>query len=363
MLQIGSNSIKLNFSEPVYTISPRTETVIECTVSNPEVREGVILDQHISNSLLIANCLVKVKENNRVNITVVNTSEKPAIIHPNLNLNSTVQLENTIAFSKPSVYNVSKRTNEVLKQLRTSHLNSEEKNALLDICSNYSDIFHLPDDQLTCTTAIEHKIKTNTDVPIQTKSYRFPECHKKEVEKQISKMLDQNIITPSNSPWSSPIWVVRKKLDASGERKWRAMIDYRKLNDVTIGETYPIPQITEILDQLGKSQYFTSLDFASGFHQIPVSSEDAPKTAFSVPQGHFQFTRMPIGLKNAPATFQKLMNTCLSGLQGSRCFVYLDDIVVYSHDLNSHIQNLASVFSSSAVLVRILSCEHCAPVI
>ncbi|CAK1595080.1 unnamed protein product [Parnassius mnemosyne] len=96
---------------------------------------------------------------------------------------------------------------------------------------------------------------------------------------------------------------------------------------------------------MGKCQYFTTLDLASGFHQIPVSSEDAPKTAFSVPQGHFQFTRMPFGLKNAPATFQKLMNTCLSGLQGSRCFVYLDDIVVYSHDLNSHIQNLASVFS------------------
>ncbi|XP_047025498.1 uncharacterized protein LOC124634121, partial [Helicoverpa zea] len=157
-------------------------------------------------------------------------------------------------------------------------------------------------------------------------------------------MLDQKIIIPSNSPWSSPIWVVPKKLDASGQRKWRVVIDYRKLNDITIGETYPIPQITEILDQLGKSQYFTTLDLASGFHQIPIAAEDAPKTAFSVPQGHFEFTRMPFGLKNAPSTFQKLMNTCLSGLQGSRCFVYLDDIVVYSPDLASHIQNLSAVF-------------------
>lgn len=100
-------------------------------------------------------------------------------------------------------------------------------------------------------------------------------------------MLEQDIISPSISPWSSPIWVVPKKLDASGQRKWRVVIDYRKLNDVTIGEVYPIPNVNEILDQLGKSQYFTTLDLASGFHQIPINPADAPKTAFSVPQGHF----------------------------------------------------------------------------
>ncbi|XP_026743752.1 uncharacterized protein LOC113505319 [Trichoplusia ni] len=157
-------------------------------------------------------------------------------------------------------------------------------------------------------------------------------------------MIGQNIIKPSLSPWSSPIWIVPKKIDASGEKKWRIVIDYRKLNDITIGEIYPIPNIVEILDQLGNSKYFSTLDLASGFHQIKMSPQDACKTAFSVPQGHFEFTRMPFGLKNAPATFQRLMNNVLTGLQGERCFVYLDDIVVYSHDLNSHIQNLTAVF-------------------
>ena len=157
-------------------------------------------------------------------------------------------------------------------------------------------------------------------------------------------MLDQNIISPSTSPWTAPIWIVPKKIDASGERKWRIVIDYRKLNDITIGDTYPIPNITEILDQLGKSKYFSTLDLASGFHQIKMSPEDAAKTAFSVPQGHFQFNRMPFGLQNAPSTFQRLMNTVLSGLQGERCFVYLDDIVIYSYDLKSHIENLSAVF-------------------
>ncbi|KAA5654845.1 RNA-directed DNA polymerase, partial [Pseudomonas aeruginosa] len=109
---------------------------------------------------------------------------------------------------------------------------------------------------------------------------------------------------------------------------------------MTIGETYPIPNIVEILDQLGNSKYFTTLDLASGFHQITMNQKDACKTAISVPQGHFEFTRMPFGLKNAPSTFQRLMNNVLTGLQGERCFVYLDDIVSYSHDLKTHIENL-----------------------
>lgn len=361
-LVFDNEDIKLSFKDPIYTILPRTETVIECSVQNPEITEGIILDQHLSDSLLIANCIVKVKENDRINITIVNTSDESIVVHSNLCLliePFTIESYPTVSSNLMQSHNVTERTQEVLNSLRTSHLNSEEKSSLYDICATYSDIFHLPDEPLSYTDACHHNIRTTSDIPIQTKSYRFPECHKKEVENQMHKMLEQNIIQPSNSPWSSPIWVVPKKADASGQRKWRVVIDYRKLNDITIGETYPIPQITEILDQLGKSQYFTTLDLASGFHQIKVSADDGPKTAFSVPQGHFQFTRMPFGLKNAPSTFQKLMNTCLSGLQGSRCFVYLDDIVVYSPDLQSHIQNLSAVFDRLRNYNLKLQCDKC----
>ncbi|CAG9109133.1 unnamed protein product [Plutella xylostella] len=342
-LKLDKHTVKLIFTNPIYSIQPRTETVIECTISNPELKEGIIVDQHISDSLLVANCIVRVKENNRVNITVINTSEEPVEIHSDLKL-SLEPLEPfpMLSFCTTSAPSVGPRTKKVLDQLRTDHLNDEESNLLLDVCAQYSDIFHLPEDKLTCTSAIEHSIETTTSNPIHTKTYRFPECHKREVENQINKMLEQEIISPSVSPWSAPIWVVPKKIDASGQKKWRVVIDYRKLNDVTIGEVYPIPQISEILDQLGQSKYFSTLDLASGFHQIKVS--DGKKTAFSVPQGHFQFNRMPFGLKNAPSTFQKLMNTCLSGLQGTRCFVYLDDIVIYSHDLQTHIDNLSAVF-------------------
>lgn len=106
----------------------------------------------------------------------------------------------------------------------------------------------------------------------------------------------------------NPVWIVPKKSDFQGNKCWRMVIDYRSLNEKTIGDAYPLPNITDILDQLESAKYFSALDLASGFHLIPMSFKDAPKTAFSTPYGYYQFKRMPFGLKNAPATFQRLMD-------------------------------------------------------
>jgi len=116
-------------------------------------------------------------------------------------------------------------------------------------------------------------------------------------------------------------------------RKFRVVVDFRKLNDLTIGDSFPLPNITDTLDQLGNAKYFTTLDLASGYHQILVSERDRHKTAFSTPYGHYEFNRMLFGLKNAPATFQRLMNSILNGIQGFKCLVYLDDIVIYGPSL------------------------------
>lgn len=111
------------------------------------------------------------------------------------------------------------------------------------------------------------------------------------------------------------------------------VIDYRLLNEEMIGDAFPLPNITHILDQLVNAKYFPVLDLASGFYQIPMSETDAHKTAFSTPYGHYQFERMPFDLRNAPATFQRLMDTVLSGLQGNELFVYMEDIVLYANSL------------------------------
>ena len=133
-------------------------------------------------------------------------------------------------------------------------------------------------------------------------------------------------------------------MDASGKQKWRIIVDFRRLNDHTVGDAYPLPNIEEILDQLGRSRYFTTLDLASGFHQIKIKRKDRPKTAFSTSHGHFEWIRMPFGLKNAPATFQRLMNAVLSGYQGLQAFVYLNDIIIYASDLEEHRKRLKNIF-------------------
>jgi hypothetical protein len=157
-------------------------------------------------------------------------------------------------------------------------------------------------------------------------------------------MLKDEIIQPSQSAWNFPILVVPKKLDASGKRKWRICVDFRKLNDVTVGDSFPIPNIQDILDRLGRARYFSALDCASGYYQVPVAEEDRVKTAFSTATSHFEFLKMLFGLKSAPSTFQRLMNRVFLGLIGTRCFVYLDDIVLFAETLQEHNERLREVF-------------------
>lgn len=227
----------------------------------------------------------------------------------------------------------------------TEHLNSEEKQCILKLCKSFKRLFHNENNQLTFSNAIKHSIPTTDNIPIHTKSYRYPFVHKDEVRKQISKMLEQNIIKNSHSPWSAPVWVVPKKSDNIGEKKWRLVIDFRKLNEKTVSDRYPIPNIADILDSIGKTMYFTTIDLASGFHQIQMNPRDASKTAFTVENGHYEFTRMPFGLKNAPATFQRVMDNVLGDLVGNVCLVYLDDIIVFSPSLQKHIADIKSVFT------------------
>jgi len=112
---------------------------------------------------------------------------------------------------------------------------------------------------------------------------------KDEVQRQTEQMLADGVIQHSTSPWNSPILVVPKKIGASGKMKCRVVVDFRKLNDVTVGDSFPIPVISDVLNSLGNSKYFSTVDCASGFWQIPVRVEDRPKTAFSTNYGHFEY--------------------------------------------------------------------------
>ena len=149
-------------------------------------------------------------------------------------------------------------------------------------------------------------------------------------------MKTEGAIENSKSPYNSPLLIIPKKIDATGKKKWRIVIYFWLLNDKKIGDTYKLPNISDVLGHLGTAQYFSIFDLASGFHQIELDPKDRQKTAFSSLTGHYEYVRMPMELKNSPATFQRLMDQILLGLQGTKPFLYLDDIVIYAKDLEDH---------------------------
>ena len=161
---------------------------------------------------------------------------------------------------------------------------------------------------------------------------------------QLHEMQQNGIIKPSNSPWASPIVLVRKK-----DRTLRLCVDYRNLNSVTKPDKFPIPRIDDILDQLGESKHFSTLDMASGYWQIKVSEESQEKTAFITQSGLYEFRGMPFGLTNAPGVFQRLMQRVIGGLNPKEgtdfVRVYIDDLVVFSRSLEEHVVHLRQVLT------------------
>uniref|UniRef100_A0A8C5QKE1 ribonuclease H n=1 Tax=Leptobrachium leishanense TaxID=445787 RepID=A0A8C5QKE1_9ANUR len=154
---------------------------------------------------------------------------------------------------------------------------------------------------------------------------------------EIREMLELGVIEPSASPWASPVVLVPKK-----DGTTRFCVDYRRINDCTITDAYPMPRVDELLDQISGGHFLTTVDLCKGYWQIPLAEEATPKSAFITPFGLYQFRVMPFGMKNAPATFQRLIDRLLDGLQGFAC-AYLDDIAIYSQTWEEHLEHVGTV--------------------
>ena len=171
--------------------------------------------------------------------------------------------------------------------------------------------------------------------------YRLSQIEKEELAKQLKEMLAAGWIEPSTSPYGAPMLFVRKK-----DGGLRMCIDYKALNKLTIKNRYPLPRIDDLLDQVGKAKYFSSLDLASGYHQIRISEEDVPKTAFRTPLGHYQWRVLSMGLTNAPSTFQAVMNKIFGEQVGKHVVVYMDDILIFSDTKEEHLEHLRVVLTT-----------------
>ncbi len=214
-----------------------------------------------------------------------------------------------------------------------------QKEQLKAVLHEYRDVMTDPSNKLGKTHEVKHTIDTG-DVPaIKQAPRRTSSVADKAIRAHIDDLWKDGLIRSSTSPWSSPIVLAKKK-----DGTLRFCVDYRKLNAVTKKDAYPLPRIDDCLDTLKGAQWFSTLDLRSGYWQIPMADDSIEKTAFCTRYGLFEFLVMPFGLTNAPATFERLMERVMSGLQWTQCLVYIDDIIVFGNSFSQTLKRLASVF-------------------
>ena len=218
-------------------------------------------------------------------------------------------------------------------------LSESEMKQVVSLIKDYSNIFMGPDGKLGCTNLTTHKIDTGDHPPIKQKQRRMPLKQEEIADTEVSKMLKEGVVEPGSGSWLSPYLIVTKK-----DGSHRFCVDMRKVNAATRKDVYPLPRIDDLLESLGGSSWFCTLDLASGYWQVKIAPEDREKTGFATKQGLFQFIVMAFGLCNAPATFVRLMDKALHGLIGQKCLVYLDDIIIFRKSFKETLENVSCVF-------------------
>ena len=237
----------------------------------------------------------------------------------------------------------------------SENLEMEQKEKLASLLNTYQDSFAKTGSEYGKCSILKHKIDTAEAAPVRQPLRRTPQAFQGEEEKYIKEQLEAGVIQPSSSAWSSPIVMVRKK---TGDV--RVCIDYRKLNERTIKDAYPLPRIDMCLDCLASTKIFSTIDLQSAYMQLEVAKEDRHKTAFITKYGLFEYLVMPFGLCNAPSTFQRCVELIFRGIQWKYLLVYLDDIIVMASNFDEHLDRLEEVFkrlSEAGLKMKASKCE------
>lgn len=331
-------------SESYLNIPARSESIHFININKNIYKDCIVSPKQLSENVFMASSVVTPRRG-KIPIKILNTGETEVQIQKlNLVQESDLDyLENySICLFDESNKSV-ERVEKLLPEIKLSHLNSEDRKEIQIICAKYADIFFLEGDKLGTSNVVEQSItvKPNTK-PVYTKPYRLPESSKSEINNQVQRMLEDDIIEPCNSEWNSPVLLVPKKSD--GEKKWRLVVDYRKVNDSIQDDKFPLPNINEILDSLSGSVYFSHLDLHQGFYQCSTKPECRNITSFATSTGQYQMKRLPMGLKISPSAFSRVMSIAMSGLNYEKCFIYCDDLIIFGRNRQIHNKNLADVF-------------------
>ena len=212
----------------------------------------------------------------------------------------------------------------------------------------YSHVFYLPGSELTPITGFHHNIDTGDSPPVYRLPYRKSPSELAAIKDELQKMLKLHIIRPSFSSWGAPCILVRKPLEKGLPQPPRFVVDYRGLNTVTAGDGYPIPSVSNVLDALSGGKKFAKLDLASGYWQVLVNPDHVHKTTFATHLGLYEFLRMPYGLKTAPQTFQRILNSVFADFLYQWLIIYIDDVIVRANTDHEALSRYELIFERAA---------------
>lgn len=301
----------------------------EDQVLNPtEVAPGVVIARSIFNP-------------NNPFLRVINTTDKPAVVKRIL-----PKSEKLSNFDIYSVNDVTKETidrKRKVNELVTKGVPEYVKRELGELCIKYADVFALQTDKMTVNNFYSQKLRITDQNPTYVKNYRLPQSHKEEINKQVAKLLEDDLIEPSCSNYNSPLILVPKPT-LGGEKRWRMCVDYRLVNKKLVADKFPLPRIDEILDGLGRAKYFSVLDLFSGFHQVPLEEDSRDITSFSTSEGSFRWKVLPFGLNVSPNSFSRMMSLAFVGASQIQYFLYMDDVIVIGNSVKHHLKNLQGIF-------------------
>ncbi len=347
------------FAAEVVTIPKQSEILVrvylDCVIPDGHV---LVVESNANSDagkgVLIARALIQAKKD--ILVRLMNINDYPVTIKEGAYLSmcsSVSSVTRRVCSVQVSSEDVPKHLEGFLKEA-CKELTEEQSKQIRMFVARYQDVFENASQPKGRTNVVRHRIDTGNARPIRQIPRRLPLAKRAEADQIIQDMERDRVIEPSSSPWCSPVVLVRKK-----DGSTRFCVDFRQLNNVTKKDSYPLPRIDDTLDTLAGCKIFSTLDLKSGYWQVGLEPKDREKTAFSVGSGLWQFTVMPFGLCNAPATFERLMESVLRGLSWETCLVYLDDIIVLGRSFEEHLQNLEQVFLRLRAANLKLNCKKC----
>ncbi|UYV85062.1 K02A2.6-like, partial [Cordylochernes scorpioides] len=336
------------YSELEYRIEPASIQLIE--VASRDIPNDAIVVAECRKELLLERELTAPSSvisltNNRGKLWVVNWSPYPKLIPQGMHVADSAVIEDSQLCTLADCNQVETEAEhsedpKISEFFIDDSLDESQKEKLRNLLKNYTDIFEFSKRKQFKDVNVKHRINTGDHLPTKQRPYRVAPRERQIIQDEVNKMENFDIIQPSESPWASPVVLIRKK-----DGSWRFCVDYRRLNKITKKDVYLLPRIDDTLDCLRGARFYSSMDLQSGYWQIDVEESDREKTAFITPDELYEFKVMPFGFCNAPATFERMIDNLLKGLKWTICLCYLDDIIVFSDGFEEHLRRLQLVLN------------------